>query len=74
MMPFFRSRPSKLLALATLGVVIVAVMIPYLPVATVLGFQTMPAHFYPILAVIILAYIAAAEATKVLFYRKIAKA
>jgi P-type Mg2+ transporter len=69
--PFFKSRPSKLLALATLGVVIVAALMPYLPFATVLGFQTMPGHFYPIIAVIILGYVAAAEATKALFYRKI---
>ena len=29
----------------------------------------MPAHFYPILALIIFVYVAAAEATKALFYR-----
>lgn len=72
--PFFKSRPSKLLVIATLGVVIVAALIPYLPFATVLGFQAMPGHFYPIIALIILAYVAAAEATKALFYRKSAKA
>jgi Mg2+-importing ATPase len=44
-------------------------MLPYLPFATVLGFQAMPEHFYPILALIILAYVAVAEATKLLFYR-----
>jgi hypothetical protein len=40
----------------------------------VLGFQTVSAHLYPIFAVIIFACIAAAEATKVLFYRKVRKA
>jgi Mg2+-importing ATPase len=68
---FFRSRPSNLLALATLGVVILAAVIPLFPLASVLGFQTMPGHFYPIIALVILAYVAAAEATKSLFYRKI---
>jgi len=72
--PFFKSRPSKLLVIATLAVVIVAALIPYLPFATVLGFQAMPGHFYPIIALIIFAYVAAAETTKALFYRKIAKA
>jgi P-type Mg2+ transporter len=71
--PFFRSRPSKLLALATLGLVVVAALTPYLPLASLLGFQTMPAHFYPILAFIIFAYIGAAETPKVLFYRKMQK-
>ena len=72
--PFFKSRPSKLLVIATLAVVIVAALIPYLPFATVLGFQAMPGHFYPVIAVIILGYVAAAEATKALFYRRMANA
>jgi Mg2+-importing ATPase len=69
--PLLRSRPSRLLALATLGIVIVTVLIPHLPLAAVLGFGIMPPHFYVILALIIVAYVAAAEATKVLFYRNI---
>ena len=39
--PFFKSRPSRLLALATIGVVILAALIPYLPFAAVLGFGIM---------------------------------
>ena len=68
--PFLRSRPSRLLALATLGVVIVTVLIPHLPFAPVLGFGIMPPHFYLILALIILAYVIAAESAKRVFYRK----
>jgi hypothetical protein len=49
--------------------VIVCVVIPHLPVASFLGFAIMPAHFYPIVALIILVYVAAAEARKTLFYR-----
>ena len=71
--PFFRSRPSRLLVIATLGVVIVTVLIPHLPIAAMLGFGIMPPHFYPILALIIVAYIAAAEAAKVLFYRRLVR-
>lgn len=67
--PFFKSRPSKLLALATAVIVVVTVLTPHLPFAGVLGFQPMPAHFYPIIAAIIAAYIVAAEFAKVLFYR-----
>jgi hypothetical protein len=33
----------------------------------------MPVHFYPIIALVVFAYIAAAEATRGLFYRKISK-
>jgi Mg2+-importing ATPase len=68
--PFFRSRPSRLLTLATLGVVIVTVLIPHLPFTSVLGFGIMPPYFYPILALIILAYVIAAESAKRVFYRK----
>jgi Mg2+-importing ATPase len=68
--PFFRSRPSKLLALATLGVILATLLIPYMPFAAVLGFGTVPPHFYPILAMIILAYVIAAESAKRIFYRK----
>jgi P-type Mg2+ transporter len=67
--PFFRSRPSKLLTLATGVIVIITALTPYLPFAGVLGFQPMPAHFYPIIALIVVAYIVAAELAKLLFYR-----
>jgi hypothetical protein len=39
------------------------------PFAGVLGFQPMPAYVYPIIALIVVGYIAAAELVKVLFYR-----
>jgi Mg2+-importing ATPase len=69
--PFFKSRPSKLLVLATAAVVIAALLVPHLPVASVLGFQRMPARFYPIIALIILAYVVSAELVKRAFYRKV---
>jgi hypothetical protein len=40
-----------------------------LPFASVLGFQTMPPHFYPIIALIIIAYVISAELAKHVFYR-----
>jgi Mg2+-importing ATPase len=52
------------------GVVIVTVQIPHVPFAAVLGFGSVPPHFYPILALIILAYVIAAESAKRIFYRK----
>ena len=67
--PFFKSRPSKMLALATAGIVLITVLTPQLPFAGALGFQPLPAYFYPIIALIIVTYIAAAELAKRLFYR-----
>ena len=67
--PFYRSRPSKMLVLATAGIVLLTAFIPYLPFAGVLGFEPMPARFYPIIALIVLCYVAVAEVTKGFFYR-----
>jgi Mg2+-importing ATPase len=67
--PFFKSRPSKLLILATVAIVIVATLTPHLPFAGLLGFQRMPAHFYLVLGLIILGFILAAEIAKAMFYR-----
>jgi P-type Mg2+ transporter len=68
--PFLRSRPSKLLMIATLAVVIVAILIPHLPFARLLGFEPMPASFYLIIGFIILGYVVAAELAKIVFYRR----
>ena len=67
--PFFKSRPSKLLALTTGIIVLMTILTAQLPFAGALGFQPMPAHFYPIVAAIIVAYIGTAEFAKLLFYR-----
>ncbi len=66
--PFLRSRPSKLLTLATLAVVTVAILVPQLPIARVLGFEPMPMRFYFIIGSIILAYVLVAELAKKAFY------
>ena len=67
--PFFKSRPSKLLTLATMAVVVATFLVPYLPLAGLLGFEPMPARFYPMILLIVAAYVAAAEITKRTFYR-----
>jgi Mg2+-importing ATPase len=67
--PFFKSRPSKLLALTTAIIVMITILTAHLPFAGAPGFQPMPGHFYPIVAAIIIAYIGTAEFAKLLFYR-----
>jgi hypothetical protein len=54
---------------ATAAVVVVTAFTPYLPFARLLGFEALPTPFYPIIALIIVSYIAAAEITKRFFYR-----
>jgi P-type Mg2+ transporter len=68
--PLMKSQPSKLLALATAVVVIVAALMPHLPFSSALGFRPMPVSFYFIIAFVILAYVAAAELAKSIFYRR----
>jgi Mg2+-importing ATPase len=68
--PFFKSPPSRLLALATLSTVVLTVFTPYLPLASVFGFRPLPTHFYLIISLIIITYILAAELTKRVFYAR----
>ncbi len=68
--PFFNSRPSKLLALATGAIVLATAVTPYLPFADVLGFQSLPIYFYLVLGLVLLGYVVTAEIAKSLFYRQ----
>jgi Mg2+-importing ATPase len=67
--PFFQSRPSKLLAVATVATIVAAFLVPYLPFADLLGFGPIPAWFYPIILLIVGVYVASAEITKRGFYK-----
>src|ERR1035441_7107158 len=66
----FSSRPSRRLILATLGIVLVAAVLPYLPFADCLGFVSLPLVYLVVTAAIVALYIAAAELTKRFFYRR----
>ena len=66
----FRSRPSRLLVAATIGVIIIAITIPHSPLAHLFGFRLMPPHFYPIIGGVVLAYIVTAEIAKRIFYQR----
>ena len=67
--PFFKSRPSKYLLVATLLVVVVTLLLPYTPLADLLGFTQLPLLFPLLLGLIIILYVLAAELTKRIFYR-----
>ena len=66
--PFFRSRPSGVLALTTLAVVVVGVVLTVSPLARKLGFTTLPWQFYTALVVMTVAYLVLVEVTKKVFY------
>ena len=68
--PFVTSRPAWQLATATAAVAVATLLLPFTPVGELFHFVRLPLVFYPSLAAILVAYIAAAEAAKSLFYHR----
>ena len=67
--PFFHSRPSTPLALATMICVAIGTLLPFSPLARVLGFRALPATFLGALAMMIVVYFVLVELGKLRFYR-----
>ncbi len=68
--PFWRSRPSRTLTLATLAVVAATVLLPYTPLGRLFGFVPLPLAFLGLMALLVLLYLACAEALKRAFYHR----
>jgi len=69
--PFFRSRAGRNLTLATLVVIGFALVLPYTPLAQVLGFVPLPLTFLLLLMGILVLYVAGAELIKKTFYKHV---
>ncbi len=69
--PFFHSRPSLPLLATTLTCAIVGLVLPFSPVAGVLGFTALPAGFLGILVLMIVTYLGLVEAGKSRFFRPV---
>ncbi len=67
-----RSRPSRLLTLTSLSVVVLAALLPLTPFASALGFVPPPARFFLILAAMVAVYLAGVQGVKTWFYRRFA--
>jgi Mg2+-importing ATPase len=72
-MPFFKSRPGKWLTIATLGVTILTLALPYLPANTIFEFVPLPFPVMVLLVVITGLYVVAAELAKKVFYTRVAR-
>jgi Mg2+-importing ATPase len=72
--PVFSSKPSRRLVLATLGVALVTIALPYVPFAALLGLTPLPLTYLFMTAAIVALYIACAEVVKRIFYRKFDRA
>ena len=68
---FFRSRPGRYLLIATLLIVIVTLLIPFSPLAGLLGFQPLPITILLAIGVIVVLYMIAAEIAKRSFYKRV---
>jgi hypothetical protein len=68
--PFYKSKPSKYLAIMLLAVISFAITVPYTPVGAFFGFVPPPPAFYLALAGILGAYALLAETVKRWFYKR----
>jgi Mg2+-importing ATPase len=65
--PFWLSRPSKQLAGAIVAALAAAVIIPLSPLGSVIGFGGLPWQFWPLLGLIVVAYLTLVEIVKRIF-------
>jgi hypothetical protein len=68
--PFYKSKPSKYLAIMLLAVISFAIIVPYTIVGAFFGFVPPPPTFYLALAGILCAYAVLAETVKRWFYKR----
>ncbi|WP_051388833.1 magnesium-translocating P-type ATPase [Arthrobacter sp. 35W] len=66
--PFFRSRPSRGLVLATLGVVAAGIYLPLSPLGAILGFSPLPMPFFLALLAMTVLYLVLVETAKKRFF------
>ena len=69
--PFFQSRPSKYLFMATFVVLIVTVLLPFTLLGEIFGFTQLAISSHFLLAGIVMLYIVTAELAKTIFYQKV---
>ena len=71
--PFFRSRPGKVLFVATLLVAGTTIFLPYTRLGTLFGMVPLPAGFVLLLLGITATYLLASEAAKHVLYGRFAR-
>lgn len=66
--PFYTSRPGNALIAASLFILAVSIVLPYVPLNRYLSFTPMPGSFIVALAAVTILYVAASEVAKRFFY------
>ncbi len=68
--PFYHSRPSRLLVASTVLIVAVACILPFTVIGSLFGFVPLPASFFVVLAILVIGYIVIVELVKRWFYTR----
>jgi Mg2+-importing ATPase len=68
-----RSRPHRILAATSLGIVAVGALLPFTPLGARFGFVPLPLRYYGILAAMVVTYLALVEGVKQVFYRRLVR-
>lgn len=68
--PFFKSKPSKWLIFASLGTVLLGIVLPFTPLAKYLGFVAPPPIYFVFLLIVIVSYLILVEKMKNEFLKK----
>jgi Mg2+-importing ATPase len=68
---FYKSRASVYLIIATGVVILLTLLLPYSPLANIFEFTHLPPIFFAAMAVILILYVAGAEAAKKWFYSRL---
>jgi hypothetical protein len=71
-MPFYKSKPSRLLLLSSLAIVGFALIMPFTLIGDLFDFVMPPPAFFVVLAILIGAYLVLAEVVKNWFYKRYA--
>ena len=66
----FKSRPGRPLLIGVLAIVAVAVVLPYTPVGSLLGFIPLPLSLLGAIAALAVTYLLVVQAVKSWFYRR----
>ena len=68
--PFYRSRPSRLLLASTTLIVVIACILPFTVLGSIFGFVPPPVTFFVVLAGLEARYLVIVEIVKIWFYKQ----
>jgi len=69
--PFFKSKPNKILTINILLVILATILIPYSPFAIFFKFESLSLNLLLIIFAIVITYLIVVEVVKVIFYSKV---